>query len=304
MTSGPASAHSISDDELLAVESSFQQGLRDRSVAGLNVLGYGEIGLAIGWPFEEPRLVVKRLPSAPDPAESQILFDLIRRYEAAIAPHVHVTPTDHRTVVGDNGWTVPFLVQPLLARHTLTEVQLAESEPEVDHPMVVAVRDVALAAAADGRQALDGQFSNFAWDDGRLSFFDTGSPLLYEANGDPVVEIGSYSRVLPAALMPVVRRAIVKVAREMAGPEGALMHAAMSVVRIEQRRWLDAVLATFNQALDQPITADQIDAKLGRTHNDMKLIKRAARVQRAWATNVRRRPYDSFITDSFTYEIL
>ncbi|MEM7273799.1 MAG: DUF6206 family protein [Actinomycetota bacterium] len=304
MTSQNQGAPSISDEELSTLEAAFRKGLRDRSFDGLNILGYGEIGVAVGWPFDSPRMVVKRLPSDPDPAESQEMFAWIRRYESAIEPHLTLTPTDHRTITAEDGWTVPFMVQPLLPRHTLVETILAETEPEADHPILVAIRDTLLAIVADGRQALDGQVSNFAWADGRLEFFDTGSPLLYDDAGEPEVRIGSYARVLPSALMPVVRRSIVKVANQMGGPRGTLTHTALSVLRVDQHRWLDAVLATFNTVLDEPLTAAEIEDGMAKTHGEMKIIKRAARLQRAWATTVRRQPYDVFITDSFTHEIL
>jgi hypothetical protein len=297
-------APTVSDEDLIAVEVAFQQALAARSFDGLNVLGYGEIGLALGWPFDQPAAVIKRLPSSPDPADSRVLFDFIRRYEAALEPHVVVTPTDHRTVVGDTGATVPFLIQPLLHRETLAEVILSNTEPEVDHPLVVAVRDAVISSNGAGGQAIDCQFSNFAWTEGTLSLFDTGSPLLYGPDGQPEIELGSYGRVLPAALLPVLRKLITKVSLELATVEGGLAHAALGALRIDQQRWLNPILETFNRELDTPILAADVEAQMARVHKDMRSIKRLARLQRAWSTNVRRRPYDSFITDSFTHEIL
>jgi len=39
-------------------------------------------------------------------------------------------------------------------------------------------------------------------------------------------------------------------------------------------------------------------------HKRSAMLKNFMRVQRAWATKVRRAPYDAFITDSFTGELL
>lgn len=298
------SVPSITDEELAIIEDSFQTALAKRTFDGLTVMGYGEIGLALGWPFDEPTTVVKRLPSSPDRAQSQTLLDFISRYEDAVSRFVTLTPTAKRSITNQQGRTVPFLVQPLLAKDTLAEVVLAATEPEVDHPLVVAIRDVVIAANGDGAQAIDCQFSNFAWAGGELSYFDTGSPLLYHPDGTPEIELGNYKQVLPSALMPVLRKLVEKVAREMATVEGGLAHAALSAIRIDQERWLDAILATFNSALDTPIQAGDVHAQMERVHRDMKSIKRLARLERTWATKVRRRPYDSFITDSFTNEIL
>jgi hypothetical protein len=295
---------SITDKELGVIEEAFQAALAERSFDGLTVMGYGEIGLALGWPFDEPTTVVKRLPSTPARSDSQVLLDFINRYEEAVARFVTLTPTEKRLITNQQGRSVPFLVQPLLPKETLAEVVLANSEPEVDHPLVVAIRDIVVAANSDGAQAIDCQFSNFAWVDGELSYFDTGSPLLYLPDGSPEIELGNYKQVLPTALLPVLRKLVDKVAREMGTIEGGLSHAALSAIRIGQDRWLDAVLATFNSALDTPIKATDVHAQMDRVHKDMKAIKRLARLERAWATKVRRRTYDSFITDSFTNEVL
>ena len=297
-------APTVTDSELTIIEETFQAALANRSFDGLNVIGYGEIGLALGWPFDRPRMVVKRLPSTPTRIESEQQINFIRRYEEQVGRFVTLTPTEQRMIVNNRGWTVPYLVQPLLPKETLAEVHLAETDPVVDHPLVVAVRDVVIASNSDGAQAIDCQFSNFAWSNGELSYFDTGSPLLYRPDGSPEVEIGSYQQVLPTALMPVLRKLVAKVAVEMGTVEGGLSHAALSAIRIGQERWLDAILATFNQAIDTPIKAEDVLAQMDKVHSDMKSIKRLARLERAWATKVRRRPYDVFITDSFTKEIL
>lgn len=298
------SVPAVTDQELAAIETAFQAALAERSIDGLRVMGYGEIGMALGWPFDEPTTVVKRLPSSPELTQSQTLLDFIERYEQAVARFVTLTPTSKRTITNAKGRTVPFLIQPLLPKHSLAEEVLATTEPVANHPLVIAIRDAVVAANTDGAQAIDCQFSNFAWTDGQLAYFDTGSPLLYNPDGSPEIELGNYKQVLPTALMPVLQKLVEKVALEMRTVEGGLAHAALSAVRIDQARWLDAILATFNEVLDRPIEAADVHAQMGRVHRDMKSIKRLARLERAWATKVRRRPYDSFITDSFTNEIL
>ena len=51
----------ISDDELLAVEKRLLEAFAKRSADGLNTLGFGEVGVPLAWPDNEPRLCVKRL---------------------------------------------------------------------------------------------------------------------------------------------------------------------------------------------------------------------------------------------------
>ncbi len=301
---------SVSDEQLATVEKAIQGALESRSFDGLTVLGFGEIGVAIGVPAGEPVAVVKRLASCPTQAEIDEWFAFLRRYEAALAPHVAIAPTDQRTIPGGpDGRLVPFLVQPLFPREQLVEVILEQTEPVVDHAVVVAVRDAALSAVADGRQAIDSQFSNFAWDGEQLWLFDSGSPFLYNADGSPDYELGSYARAIPAVLRPATRRIANKVCLGLGGANGNLAHAALSAVRIGQERWLDAILETFNSAivdrsLGEPIERDDVMKQMAGVQNEMKAIKTIARTQRAYVTKVRRQTYDFFITDSFTGEVL
>lgn len=300
----------VSDAELASIEASIQRALESRSFDGLAVLGFGEIGVAIGAPSDAPVAVVKRLASCPTRAEIDEWFAFLRRYEASLEPHVAIAPTEQRTIPGGpDGRFVPFLVQPLFPREQLVEIILESEEPVVDHPVVVAVRDAALSAVADGRQAIDSQFSNFAWDGEQLWLFDSGSPFLYHADGSPDYELGSYARAIPAVLRPATRRIANKVCLSLGGPSGNLAHAALSAVRIGQERWLDAILETFNAAivdggLGERIERDDVMKQMAGVQSEMKAIKTIARTQRAYVSMVRRQTYDFFITDSFTGEVL
>lgn len=65
------------------------------------------------------------------------------------------------------------------------------------------------------------------------------------------------------------------------------------------------MVATSNQVLDdEPLDPAEIRSRLARRHKDMVMLKLLMKVQRAWATRVRRQPYDFLITDSFSGTIL
>lgn len=301
---GPADAiPAISDEQLLAVERAVMDALHRRSVDDLQVLGFGEAGLALAWPGDGPRLVLKRLMSTDEPDASRHLVALIDRYRSAVEPHVVVAPTETRVITDDGGRSVPYMVQRLYAPDDLLENVLAAHAPDAGFPALVALRDAALAASEDGRQVLDSQPSNFAWVDDTLVFFDIGTPFLYDEDG-PILEFGAMLETMPAALRPLVRREIGKVNRHLGTPFGNLEHAALGLVRIGEERWLDAAVACFNERLDEPLDAATI-AKRGETfRRQLRFFKQTMRIQRAWATRVRRRRYDFFITDSWTGEIL
>ena len=68
--------------------------------------------------------------------------------------------------------------------------------------------------------------------------------------------------------------------------------------------WLEPVVATLNDVLDEPLDAATIRERTAKRHKDMIQLKKIMMLQRLWATKVRRQPYDFFITDSWTGEIV
>lgn len=294
----------LSDDELDEIEAGFRQALTSKSFDGLNVLGFGELGVAFGFPTEAPRLVVKRVASHSDPQQVQHGFDRIRRYETLLAAHIRVTESRHVTTTATNGWLAPYIVQPLYARETLADNILAANEPDAEHPMVLAVRDAAVAVARAGETVLDSRFSNFVWDGDELMVFDTGSPFFVDEHGEPLVDLGPSESAIPAPTRPIAKKLSAKVQQDLGTPSGNLAHAALSAVRVGQQRWLDALLAAFNTELDEPLNKRDVLEQYERIQKDMTNIKYLARAQRFWMTRVRRGSYDFFITDSFNGRLL
>ncbi|MEM9134933.1 MAG: DUF6206 family protein [Actinomycetota bacterium] len=294
----------VSDEQLHDVERSYRRALDARSIDGLNVIGYGEIGLAIAIPTDAPRAVVKRMAASPDAAMVSDYAARMDAYQRHLAEHVRIIPTDQRSIVDDQGWTVPYMIQPLIDSTDLCENILAEARPDDEHPVLVALRDVVERVGAITEIGLDSQVSNFAWVDDELVCLDVGSPLVFDAHGEPDIEIGPYQRAMPAVLNPVLRRVLIDLTNRMGNTREGLRHAATSLLRLELDDWLAPALTTFNTVLDEPLEEADIRNGFSGIKREMKVVKSFARVQRAWVTRVRRQPYDFFITDSFTKEIL
>lgn len=296
------SVPSLSNEDLLDLDRRIATALRERSVEGLQVLGMGEAGLALAWPNDNPTAVVKRLWVSDSAADAEAQLERIREYTDRLAPFVDITPTDLRTVVADSGRTIPFMVQPIYKPEQLVEHVLAEDEPATDHPIVTSLTEAILQTGADGRQALDAQFSNFAWINDRLVFFDLGSPFMYDENGN-ATDIPGVVDSMPAILHPILRRQVRGTMNRLGGRRYTFRQAAISLPRIGQERWLTPALEAFNEHLDEPLTVEEVHARIQRMHRELKVMKSLMRTQRAWSTKVRRKPYETFITDSFTGEL-
>lgn len=295
----------ITDDELLDVEKLTLEAMANRSTEGLDVLGFGEIGVPLGWPFDEPRMCVKRIISSNSQADIDEMVNGVREYIAGLEPHVDIVPTELRTIVNEHGSTVFYLVQPLIPRDELLENVLADTTPTADHPAIVAVRDASVATAKDREFSLDSQFSNFRWTDDKLSFFDVGTPCRLTSAGEAAPLPRVVLLAIPAIVRPIAHKETLKVFNGLASTRGNLHHAARSLARLGLDDWIRPVVDTFNEVIDdEPLVADDIRAAMKELQKDVKSLKNLMRAQRFWSEKVRREPYTFFITDSFTGEFL
>ena len=296
-------AERISDVDLLEVENALLDAFDTRSTDALDVIGFGEVGVAISWPRGDGHTVVKRVISLDDEAEAAEFAGYLDDYVEAVSAFVRVVPTEVRTVANRDGRVALYLVQPRLDRASLVEAIMETDEPSIDHPAVRAVVDTALRASESGRLGVDAQFQNFAWIDDELVLFDVGTPLVFEPDGSYSLDTDAVGRVMPAFLRGVARRKYEEVVCDIGSRRGSLEQAAMSLVRVGQERWLPVVLELVNPHLDPPLDHDAVVDRAAHLHKQSAGLKKMMKLERWWSTTVRRRPYDMFITDSFSGEL-
>lgn len=295
----------ITDDELLAIEKRLLEAFSKRSLDGLNTLGFGEVGVPLAWPDTNPRLCVKRLNMSKSNKDVNDHIDAVQAYMSAIELHVDLVPTELRTVVNDLGATVVYLVQPVIARDELLEHVLADTAPTADHPALVALREASVATVQDRKVALDSQVSNFMWKDGRLSFFDVGTPFRLDANGRAMRLPELMFTTVPSIARGLGNKEASKVINDFSSAHGNLRHAAISLARLGLDDWVGPAVDTFNEVLgDEPLVASEIHGAMDGLQKDMKAIKNLMKAQRFWSEKVKRQPYDAFILDSFSGEFL
>lgn len=296
----------ISDDELLELEDAILKAFDTRSTDGLTIFGLGELGIAVGWPSEAPRAVLKR--QAPGPV-AQLDDDMARMqefYDALIAAGAPVIPTDIRVITNPHGVKIPYLIQPIIDRDDLAENIIAAGTPSTDDPILVSLRDTVARVVRDdasGGLSIDAQVTNFAWDGEQVISLDTTPPLIWKANSGPMYEVGNYLTAVPMAMRPIAIALTKKNGDDYRTVRGVLKQTAVYLLRIEQDRWLDSAIVCFNEVLDEPLTRPEVEKKFRDVQRDLPTIKRLARAQRFWATKVRKQRYEFFITNSFTGEI-
>lgn len=301
----PARPPDVSDEELHAADAAIDRAIAARDISDLHVVGFGEISVALGWPTAAPVYVLKRALVYESRASCESHFGAIQDYvEVLRAGGADILTTTMHMVERPDGRVSGFFAQPLVPRELLAEVILATEEPRPDHPIVLAHREVAMRDCTP-EYAVDLTISNFAFDGDRYALLDITSPVTWAADGTFTGPIPKeLLSMAPAPIRPIFRKEYAKAANGMRDPRGALNASLVFLHRVGQGRWAPAFAEVFNEVLDEPLDVDAARAEFERFKKVIPMVKRTSRLQRWWQTRVRRGPYDTFITDSFSGELL
>jgi hypothetical protein len=291
----------ITTDELLDLESAVGRAIRTRDASELNLLGHGEVCLALGWPADAPRLACKRLPPFTSEAACVAYADVIDRYVAVLRERgVRVLDTEVRWIRRADGRYIVFHLQPAVDQRTLGTHILADTAASPDHPMLRAVVQATIAATANG-VGVDAQFSNWVWIDDGPWQLDLTTPFWMLDNGKMAFDLAPFLNSLPMVIRPTVRREMEKLIKRWMTPRGALMDLVANLIKAGLLDWVEPALQVINEHLDSPVT----EAEARRTYEtDLKtwpLMLRMQKANRAWQERVRRRPYEQLLPDHTTY---
>lgn len=290
-------------DELLELESEVGRALSTGDVGTLDVIGFGEISIALGWPAGEPRVVCKRSPPF-TPAQFEHYQRLVTRYIAELTTIGVTAVTTTMVPVARRDRLIGYLIQPLLPASTLADRVLRETTPSADHPLLAELGR--LVAGAGPRLSVDAQVSNWAWDGRSLTLLDVGTPFLWDEPGRLQLDMTPFLSMLPAPVRPLARRDLEAMAGRWRTGRGTALDVIAGLHRLELDEWIGPMLTALNEALDpdEPLTAAEGRALFDEDLATWPRLKRLQQVQRAWRTRIMRRPYEFFIQNSFSGEIV
>jgi len=288
----------VSKSELAELEALVVRSLDERSDSLLNVLGYGEVSVALGWPVDEARFVCKRTPP--------FTHDEFAAYEALVNEYVQrlrergLGVVDTTLVPLERGdQIVSYLVQPKLDSVTLGHNILRSAEPDADHPFLVALGEV--LEVVSPTISIDAQAPNFAWDGTDLTLVDVGTPFLWDANRSLRFDMAPFLRMLPAPTRWLATREMTKLVTRWNDPRRVGVDIVANMWREGLVEWVDPTVEALNRALSaaEPITADEAHRFYKEDLTIWPVVKKLQAIERWWQTSVRRQPYDWFIYSSF-----
>lgn len=286
----------IPDAELRSLDDAVAAALHDGDVSRLDVIGYGEITVVLGWPPYERELACKRLPPFPDRAALDRYRDVFEAYVAQLrARGIDVEETALCAVERNGGRLHAYCVQRVLPTTSLGPAVLRDPDVDAAHPMVGAIVDAVVETVDDGL-GLDAQLSNWAWVGDGLRYFDVTTPFLRDDRGRSRLDLDVFLASLPWALRaPLGRFVFPGVVARFHDARSVLVDLVANLEKERLSQWAPAFLEVANARLARPIPAEEprryyrSDARLWRA---TQAIRRA---DRWWQRRVRRREYDFLI---------
>ena len=273
----------LGDDELRALDSLVDEALKSGREELLPTLGYGEISLVLGWPREAPRYACKRMPAFPSRAAFESYARTLGDYVAALeAAGMDVVPTEMRGVDQAGGGVVGYVVQPILAADTLAPPILHAADPGDGHPLVEAIV-AAAAGTVSPRIGLDAQLSNWTWDDGRLTYLDVSTPMLWDEAGVSRLDLEPLAQAYPAILRPLLRRFVApRILDGYRDLRGVYLDLCGNLLKEGLDPWLGAFLTEIAPRLTQPLTAEDVHRYYRSDARLWAVLLRLRRLDRAW----------------------
>ena len=277
--------------ELGHLEQEVQRALDGGDDAALEVLGYGEISLVLGWPVDQPRWACKRLPPFPSTAAADAYTDTLEEYLRELdALGVQVARTDVQRVSMADGRLAVYCVQPALDPDELAVAIVTGGGEDADR-ILTGIVDLILASV-DERVGLDAQLSNWAVTAEGLTYFDVTPPLLRRADGTEALDTSIFLASLPWLLRAPVRRFVLPDLMERYHrPRTVVLDLAANLIKEQLDRYIATVLAAAGDRLEPPLTVEQVRADYRSDARTWALLQSVRRADRAWQHRVRRRTY-------------
>ncbi|MEM7273316.1 MAG: DUF6206 family protein [Actinomycetota bacterium] len=288
----------VGEAELRELEAIVLDALDARDDGTLNVLGYGEVSVALGWPIDTPRFVCKRTPPFA-PEEFAAYRDLVEEYVASVeASGLRVADTSI-VPLDRGGQLIAYLVQPMLDPATLGHRILAAADPDPEHPLLVAIAEALQVVSPT--LSIDAQVTNFAWDGSTLTLVDVGTPFLWDQTGRLRFDMGPFARMIPAPTRPLAIRELTKLVTRWNDPRRVGVDIVANLYREGLDDWVAPTVDALNRGLDpaEPITDAEGRAFYEEDARIWPFLKKLQAAERWWQTSIRRRPYDWFIYSTF-----
>lgn len=283
----------VRQQEIEAFEARIGDAVRAGDEAALNILGYGEITIAVKLTTPRGTLVCKRLAPLSSREAAARNARVIARYIAELeACGVDVVPTETPFLRGRDGWVL-YCVQPMLDPQSLGPEFLRGMGGEEAKPYVRRIFE-RIRDSVSPTLAPDGQLSNWSFEGTRLRYFDVGTPFLRDPDGRQLFDFTEVTRALPGPVRAVVQRFLLKgILDNYHSVRGQALDFLGNLIKEGLGELVAPLLPMANEvfSLSHPVTEAEIRAHYKRDAQTYAFVQAARRADRWVHHKIWRKPY-------------
>jgi hypothetical protein len=199
----------VTTPEIEAFEQRLETAVRTGDAEDLDVIGYGEVTIAVKLSTPHGDFACKRLVPFSSREAAEHTAGLIASYvEQLGACGIDVVETETPILECRDGHAL-YCIQPLLTQGTLGPDFLRGKTAEEAAPYVRRIFEH-IRASVTPTLAPDGQLSNWAIEGNRLRYLDVGTPFLRDEAGKDLFDFTEQTRALPAPVRVIVDRLLLR----------------------------------------------------------------------------------------------
>jgi hypothetical protein len=243
-----------SPDELAALEREVEAELADPTGSRLQLLGFGEMTIAIAYPQPAPRWACKRMPPARSVDVAQRFKCYVERYIRELErASTRVVPTHCQIVPAKGGRWALYLCQPIVDGALLGPNALRRRVPDARDPYLISIL-TAITRANTPHLAVDPQLANWAMIDGEPWMLDVSTPFMREPNGAIALDSRVLTEPYPAVIRPILRKWVVpSTVERFFDLRAAMIDFTANLYKERLEAWVGPAISAANEFLESPI---------------------------------------------------
>jgi hypothetical protein len=283
----------VSPVDLERFEAQLDEALRTRNTEALDVIGYGEVSVAVKLSTEGGDYACKRLVPFDAERDVERAALLIHQYvERLEACGLDVVPTQTVVLARPVGFVL-YCVQPLLAAGTMGPSFLRAMSPDEARPHVERVFTL-IRASVSPTLAPDGQLSNWSFDGDRVRYLDVGTPFMRDDAGRDLFDFRQQTRALPQPIRTIVNRFLVRsILDNYHSPRGQALDFLGNLIKEGLGHLMPSLIPSANEVfgLSPPIGESEVLSHYKSDAQSYALMQAARRTDRWFQESILRRTY-------------
>jgi hypothetical protein len=279
--------------EIEAFERRLEEALQTGDTSNLDVIGYGEVTLAVKFATSHGDFACKRLVPFSSRAAAEHAASLIASYIEQLAGcGIDVVETETPILERPEGHVV-YCVQPLLTPGTLGPDFLRGKTVSEAAPHVRRIFKL-IRASVTPSLAPDGQLSNWAFEGERLRYLDVGTPFLRDEAGRDLFDFTEQTRALPTPVRLVLNRFLLRgILDNYHSRRGQALDFLGNLIKERLGDIFPPLISVANEVFElvPEITEREVRAHYKSDAQTYELVQAARRADRWFYRNVLRKPY-------------